>query len=180
MSAPPCLCCYSAPCSSWQAVSCKIFSEILFSLFLAKRTLLNSNHSLKYSLPITPVSVARLLPWAPHSVTSSPRRLHKWRSTWLARLAAAVSGLWAVLALHSSYQVDISTISTHIYNIYNIYAAAGGPDAGHLARGGAADPVLARRPHRGDGGHGRHPAALSPLPAPHRRHPLLRRGAGIQ
>ena len=53
-----------------------------------------------------------MLPWAPHSVTSSPRRLHKWRSTWLARLAAAVSGLWALLALHSSYQVDIST---HIY-----------------------------------------------------------------
>ena len=75
----------------------------------------------------------------------------------------------------------------YIYNIYNIYtisthiyAAAGGPDAGHLARGGAADPVLARRPHRGDGGHGRHPAALSPLPAPRGRHPLLRRGSGIQ
>ena len=41
MSAPPCLCCCSAPCSSWQAVSCKIFSEILFSLFLAKLTLFN-------------------------------------------------------------------------------------------------------------------------------------------
>ena len=60
--------------------------------------------------------MGRLLPWAPHSVTSSPRRLHKWRSTWLARLAAGVSGLWAVLALHSSYQVDIST--QYLHNIY--------------------------------------------------------------
>ena len=33
-----------------------------------------------------------------------------------------MSGLWAVLALHSSYQVDISTISTqYLHNIYNIY-----------------------------------------------------------
>ena len=128
MSAPPFPCCCSAPCSSWQAVSCKIFSAILFSLFLTKLSLFNSkiiylilsNHPPKYSLQITPVSVARLLPWAPHSVTSSPRRLHKWRSTWLARLAAGVSGLWAVLALHSSYQVDISTTSTHIYAISTI------------------------------------------------------------
>ena len=54
-------------------------------------------------------------------MTSSPRRLHKWRSTWLARLAAGVSGLWAVLALHSSYQVDISTqYLQYLHNIYTI------------------------------------------------------------
>ena len=133
MSAPPFPCCYSAPCSSWPAVFCKIFSAILFSLFLTKLSLFNSkiihlilsNHPPKYSLQITPVSVARLLPWAPHSVTSSPRRLHKWRSTWLARLAAGVSGLWAVLALHSSYQVDISTISTQYLHIYTYLPSCG-------------------------------------------------------
>ena len=90
------------------------------------------------------------------------------------RGVGAVGRAGPTLLLPGRYIYNIYTISTRIY------PAAGGPDAGHLARGGAADPVLARGPHRGDGGHGRHPPALSPLPAPRGRHTLLRRGAGIQ
>ena len=94
------------------------------------------------------------------------------------RGVGAVGRAGPTLLLPGRYIYNIYTLSTQY--LHNIYPAAGGPDGGHLARGGAADRVLARGPHRGDGGHGRHPPALSPLPPPRRRHPLLRRGAGIQ
>ena len=46
-------------------------------------------------------SLARL-PLVPASLTTSNARLQKWRSTNLARMAAAISGVWAVLALYES------------------------------------------------------------------------------
>ena len=51
------------------------------------------------------VGSIHLLPWIPHHVHTSSTRINKYRSTWLARLAAAVSGVWAVLALHQSYHL---------------------------------------------------------------------------
>ena len=46
-----------------------------------------------------------LLPWVPAHVQTSAKRTHKWRSTWLARAAAGISGLLAVLALHQSFSL---------------------------------------------------------------------------
>ena len=43
-----------------------------------------------------------LLPLAPDYITASSKRLQKWRSTNLARLAAGISGVWALAALHDS------------------------------------------------------------------------------
>jgi len=43
-----------------------------------------------------------LLPQPPASVLSSESRLWKWQNTFMARIAAAITGLWAVAALYAS------------------------------------------------------------------------------
>ena len=43
-----------------------------------------------------------LLPYTPESVLSSRSRINKWRTTFLARLSAGITGSWAVLALYES------------------------------------------------------------------------------
>lgn len=43
-----------------------------------------------------------LLALAPHCLPAATGRRHKWRSTHLARISAAISGLWALLALYDS------------------------------------------------------------------------------
>ena len=46
-----------------------------------------------------------LVPWIPFHVQTSKARSNKWRSTWLARLSAGITGVWAVITLHDSYSL---------------------------------------------------------------------------
>ena len=56
-----------------------------------------------------------LLPPAPTAVLGSSSRLWKWRNTYMARLAAAVTGAWALLSLYSSPEMrtDLMISSTN-------------------------------------------------------------------
>ena len=44
-----------------------------------------------------------LLPWVPAQVRTSTKRTHKWRSTFLARISAGISGILAVFTLQQSF-----------------------------------------------------------------------------
>ena len=46
-----------------------------------------------------------LLVWPGSPVWSSRTRYHKWRTTFIARINAAITGLWAVWALHNSLSI---------------------------------------------------------------------------
>ena len=53
-----------------------------------------------------------LLPPAPASVLSSESRHWKWQNTYLARIAAAITGAWALVSLHASPEMRINLMLT--------------------------------------------------------------------
>merc|ERR1712227_340619 len=87
--------------------------------FLSTQSNLLSNITSSYNTDVSSSSLALLLvgplfqilgsilltPFIPSYIQTSKSRSSKWRATFLARIAAGVSGVWAVLALYQSYNL---------------------------------------------------------------------------
>merc|ERR1711884_254766 len=70
--------------------------QLLLSSFLDQESTFSSSPALWLLVGLL------LLPQPPASVLSSESRLWKWQNTFMARIAAAITGLWAVAALYAS------------------------------------------------------------------------------
>ena len=80
--------------------------ELLFSPFLGQGFLSFSRTPwLLAGLLLHLLGRLVLLPTAPASVLSSAAKLWKWQSTYLARIASALTGIWGVAALYTSPQM---------------------------------------------------------------------------
>ena len=84
-----------------------------------------------------------LLPQPPASVLSSESRLWKWQNTFMARIAAAITGLWAVAALYASPEMRSDLMLTSSTSAESLVAFSIGV---HVAE--AVDMVWHKQPSK--------------------------------